>query len=81
MNADGTTRWRIEVDADACQRSGQCTGIAPKHFTLRPGPHSRPSSPLVVPDPVILDAAYCCPAEAITVTNAATGEPVEFAEG
>jgi ferredoxin len=70
-------RWRIDVDAARCQGTGQCAGIAPRHFALAPGSHSRPLEPTVDPDPAVLDAADCCPAEAIAITDAETGTRID----
>ena len=66
-------RWRVEVDATSCFGSGSCTGIAAGHFTLD-GLVSRPTNELIDPDERVLDAAELCPATAIRVHDAATGD-------
>ena len=66
-------RWRVDVDAATCFGSGSCTGIAAGYFTLD-GLVSRPVHELVDPDERVLDAAELCPATAIRVRDAVTGE-------
>jgi ferredoxin len=76
MSADdaaGTTRWRIEVDREACIGGGVCVGTASNHFTLEGG-RSRAIAEEVPPDDTALEAAWCCPVEAIIVRDLATGK-------
>jgi ferredoxin len=68
--------WTVAV-SDECIGSGSCTGIAPDRFQLGTDGRSRPRSAQVPADPRLLDAAACCPAEAISVVDPATGRPVE----
>jgi ferredoxin len=68
--------WKITV-SPACIGSGVCAGTAPRHFGLGPDNRSRPLGSPVEPDDVVLDAAASCPMEAIAVTDADTGAPVE----
>jgi ferredoxin len=70
------TRYRIEVDHNACQGTGMCAGIAPDHFELGSDYLARPMLPVVDADAVVVDAAECCPMEAITLVDADSGEPV-----
>lgn len=63
------TRYRIEVDHDACQGTGMCVGIAPDHFELGADYRARPLLPVVDADEAVDDAAECCPMEAITLTS------------
>lgn len=64
--------WRVQVDGGRCVGSGMCAGVAPRHFTLD-GERSRPASATVGADDGVLAAAECCPMEAITISDAATG--------
>jgi ferredoxin len=59
--------WHIEVDGEACIASGMCVGLASEYFELQE--HSRPLTPDIEPDEIVLDAADSCPALAITVTE------------
>jgi ferredoxin len=68
-------RWRVTVDQDRCAGAGLCAGLAPHRFTLAGGRSQPPAGP-VDADDVVLDAAECCPMEAIILTDAATGEPI-----
>lgn len=71
------TRYRIEVDHGACQGTGMCAGVAPDHFELGSDYLARPRLPVVEADESVVDAAECCPMEAITLVevdgDAATG--------
>ncbi len=67
---------RVSV-TDTCVGSGLCIGIAPHHFRLGKDERSQPVDTEVAPDDALLDAAVSCPMEAILVTDAVTGEPVE----
>ena len=62
--------WKVTVNRDACLGSGICAATAPRHFRLDDG-RSRPIREDIEPDDAILDAADTCPAEAITVHDAA----------
>lgn len=64
--------WRISVDQRLCIGSGLCVASAPELFRLVDH-RSRPVHELVDADDVVLDAAECCPAEAITVIDVADG--------
>ena len=64
--------YRIEIDESACSAHGDCVAIAPGVFALE-------ETAVVVgdgPDEAILAAAEACPALAITVIDADTGETV-----
>lgn len=63
------TRYRIEVDRDACQGTGMCAGIAPEHFELGSDYLSRPLLPVAEANEALADAAECCPMEAITLVS------------
>lgn len=69
--------WRVRV-SDACIGSGSCVALSPKHFTLDEHNRSRATPDVIAPDEAVLDAAASCPMEAISVTDAGSGEPVEF---
>jgi len=47
--------------------------VLSKHFALGDDGNSHPTTETIEPDELVLDAA-CCPVEAITVTDAATGD-------
>ena len=63
-------RWKVTVNRDACLGSGVCAATAPHRFRLDDG-KSRPIQEDIEPDDIVLDAADTCPAEAITVHDAA----------
>jgi len=67
----------IEVDHDRCVGNGMCLTFAPGVFQ----PNARRQSEVVDPEGDTLDdilvAAENCPTAAISVTDAATGEPYE----
>jgi ferredoxin len=65
--------WSVTLDESRCTRSGLCAGTAPEHFSFDPSGATRPNSELVLGNESVLDAARCCPTEAITVTDVATG--------
>jgi len=65
-----TEHWRITVDRETCLGSGLCAASAPGHFRLDDG-RSRAVREDVEPDDAVLDVADTCPAEAITVDDAA----------
>ena len=71
-----TSRYRITVDHSVCQGSGLCVGIASEFFALDGTHRSTPLKEVVDADDAVLDAAECCPTEAITVVDAETNEPV-----
>jgi ferredoxin len=62
--------WKIAVNRDICLGSGLCAGTAPRHFRLDDG-RSRAIQEDIEPDDIVLDVADTCPAEAITVYDAA----------
>jgi ferredoxin len=68
--------WRVRV-SDACMRSGSCLGLAPAVFAAGADGRSRPRAERVPPGDEVRDAAASCPAEAITIEDLDTGEPVE----
>jgi len=70
---EATGTWEVEIDPRVCVGAGLCTGIAPEHFTANAGRRSSVRRAVVDPDPLLLDAVACCPVEAITVTDRATG--------
>lgn len=70
--------WRVRVDAGRCISSGMCVGTAPDRFRFDDERHSRPVSELVENDEMVRDAAASCPVEAIIVTDAETGAPIEL---
>lgn len=65
-----TTRYRVQVDRELCQGSGLCVGIAPKTFEIGGDYKSRPLAEIVDANDDVLDAAECCPLEAIKLTDA-----------
>ncbi|ANW20409.1 ferredoxin [Streptomyces clavuligerus] len=69
-------RWRIEVDRGVCVGSGMCVGSAPEGFRLDAARQAHPATEEADAGEPLLEAAENCPVEAITITLAATGEPV-----
>ncbi len=76
--ADSTPpAWRLAV-LDRCVGSGMCAGIAAGHFRVGEDYRSHPVNAEIAPDEAVADAVASCPMEAIVVTDAATGERLEF---
>ncbi|MEU3887035.1 ferredoxin [Streptomyces sp. NPDC029041] len=69
-------RWHIEVDRSLCIGSAQCLHRAPDGFRLDAARQSRPASPDMDANERVLEAAECCPAEAIVITLRDSGEAV-----
>lgn len=63
-------RWKVIVDRDACLGSGVCAATAPRYFRLESG-KSMALQQDIEPDDIALDVAETCPAEAITISDAA----------
>jgi ferredoxin len=72
------TRWKLSVDKDACIGSAMCVGVAPDRFALDERQRSGPVETEIDPDELVRDAAASCPSEAISLVDAATGEPVDL---
>lgn len=70
-----TDRWQITVHR-SCRRSGICAAAAPRYFSVDDKHRTRPVAGPVAPDPELLEVAEACPAEAIALTDLATGRPV-----
>ncbi|MGC4897175.1 ferredoxin [Micromonospora sp. DT31] len=64
--------WLVTLDVGRCTGSGVCAALASGHFAYREGRSVPPEGP-VDPDDDVLAAAECCPMEAISVTDLATG--------
>ena len=71
-----TDRWHIEVDRSLCIGSAQCLHHAPDHFRLDTARQSHPEHADTDAAEPLLTAAETCPAEAISLTLAGSGEPV-----
>ncbi|AMW10180.1 ferredoxin [Streptomyces qaidamensis] len=69
-------RWHVEVDRSLCIGSAQCLHHAPDGFRLDAARQSRPTAPGMDANERVLEAAECCPAEAITITVMDSGEAV-----
>ena len=69
-------RWHVEVDRSLCIGSAQCLHHAPGGFHLDAARQSRPTAPDMDANERVLEAAECCPAEAITITLGGSGEAV-----
>lgn len=65
--------WSITVN-DACIGSGSCTALAPANFRLGDDHKTYPLTPEAEAGEALLDAAFSCPVEAITVVDAETGD-------
>jgi ferredoxin len=72
------TRWKISVDKNACICSAMCIAIAPGRFVLDDQQRSGPVQAQTDPDEQVRDAAASCPSEAISLTDADTGQPVDL---
>jgi ferredoxin len=70
-----TDQWHIIVNSVRCIGSGICASAAPEHFAIS-GDHSVPLREHVEPDEAVLDAADCCPMEAITIRNLQDGRTI-----
>jgi ferredoxin len=73
-----TERWKISVDRRVCMSTGTCLGTAPGRFAFDADQRSAPVAEVVDADESVRDAAASCPVEAITLTHADTGEPVDL---
>ncbi|NGO71056.1 ferredoxin [Streptomyces boncukensis] len=69
-------RWRVEVDCDLCIGSGLCMDTAPDTFEFDSARQSRVLTPERDASDAVRDAAENCPAEAISLVRADTGEKV-----
>ena len=69
-------RYRIDVDPRACIGARRCVEVAPKHFRMDATAIAHPVEEVTDADEAVLEAARSCPTDAITVTDAGTGEPV-----
>ncbi|HLI39303.1 MAG TPA: ferredoxin [Streptosporangiaceae bacterium] len=67
-------QWRVAVDRGTCMGTGMCRGTVPGLFAAGDDGKTVVTRDAVPADARVLDAAETCPAEAITVTDAATGE-------
>ena len=70
-----TGQWRVSVNSTLCIGSGLCLGTAPDRFRSGADRHSSPVSILIEPDDPVRDAAVSCPVDAISLSDADTGEP------
>ncbi|MWA16132.1 ferredoxin [Streptomyces sp. BA2] len=68
-----TEDWQLDVESRLCIGSGVCASAAPHHFTLDSTRRSRPTAAHVTPDDRVLNAAFTCPVEAISVVERSTG--------
>ena len=55
-----------------------CVGTAPQEFAFDDQQRSRPRSESIDPDEAVRDATASCPVEAISLTDAGTGDPVDL---
>jgi ferredoxin len=67
-------RLRVGVDRSVCIGSGMCAGGAPAYFELDSARQSRPRAETMDEVAEVWEAAECCPVEAISLHDAATGE-------
>jgi ferredoxin len=72
------TRWKVSIDKNVCICSAMCVAIAPGRFVLDEQQRSGPVEPEIDPDEEVRDAAASCPSEAISLVDAATGQPVDL---
>jgi len=73
-----TGQWRVAVAPRLCIGSGLCLGTAPDRFRSGADQRSSPIAVLIEPDDAVRDAAANCPVQAISLTDAATGETVSL---
>jgi ferredoxin len=66
--------WKVEVDRSVCIGSGMCIGAAPQDFKLDTARQAHPCHELMDPSDDVMEAAENCPAEAISITDAVSGE-------
>ncbi|MEW1865499.1 ferredoxin [Streptomyces sp. NBC_00669] len=66
--------WTVEVDSRRCIGSGVCASTAPGRFALGSTGRSQPTATSVAPEERVLDAAFTCPVEAISVIDRSTGQ-------
>jgi ferredoxin len=69
-------RWHVEVESGTCIGSGICASLAPAVFHVGIDRVSRVTKGEVDENPAVVDAANCCPAQAIRVTDLTTGRVV-----
>jgi ferredoxin len=62
----------IEIDAERCSGSGECSFRAPATFRLGDANKAEVADPAGEPEETILEAARSCPCFAITVRRAGT---------
>ena len=67
-------QWQVAVDRSACLGTGMCRGIVPALFVAGGDGKTKVTQDLIEADELVVDAAETCPAEAITVTDSATGK-------
>ena len=72
------TRWTIAVDKSLCIGPAMCVAIAPDRFVLDERQRSGPVEAEIDPDEEARDAAASCPSEAISLSDAGTGQPVDL---
>lgn len=63
---------RVHIDHEACLAYGDCAELAPEAFEVDDTAHLVGSAPL----DKLINAARACPSEAITLTDAETGERI-----
>ena len=75
-----TGQWRVAIAPRLCIGSGLCLclGTAPGRFRCGADQRSSPVAVLIEPDDAVRDAAANCPVQAISLTDADTGEPVSL---
>lgn len=76
-----TSQWEIDVDVRRCVGSGVCAGVTPAYFVVVDGRQAQPRARVVDPDEGLLDAAFTCPMEAITIVESGSGRSIFPDEG
>ncbi|KAK1185379.1 ferredoxin [Streptomyces sp. NPDC000941] len=71
-----TDRWKVTVDPRVCVRTGLCAASAPKEFQLDENGQGRATAGVLPASEEVLEVAESCPIEAISITDADTGEAV-----
>lgn len=71
-------RIAVHVDHDLCVSNGMCMAVAPKAFVADENGQSIAADPNAEALDKVLEAAASCPVGAIVVTDADSGEELDF---
>ncbi|MFC5749253.1 ferredoxin [Actinomadura rugatobispora] len=71
-----TDRWTVAFDRHICVGTGLCAATAPDALDLDENGKGCATAETLPASEAVRDAAESCPVEAITITDAGTGERV-----